>query len=97
MLNKGRNLVQELKEAGIDKLSVSLNTHNKETYNQICRPVFEGAYENILDFIKKSNSIGLEIEVTAVTVSEVDVSKVKEIAEKIGAKFKVRQYIPFFW
>jgi cyclic pyranopterin phosphate synthase len=96
-LNKGRNVVRELKEAGVDKVSVSLNAHDKETYNQICKPVFEDVYENVLDFIKKAKEEGIETEVTAVTIPEVEISKVKELAERMGVKFTVRHYIPFFW
>ena len=36
LLNKGRDVVRELKEAGVDKVKVSLNAHNKKIYNQIC-------------------------------------------------------------
>ncbi len=97
LLNKGRDVVRELKEAGVDKVSVSLNAHNKETYNQICKPVFEDAYENVLEFIKKAKEEGIETEATAVTIPEVEITKVKELAERIGVKFTVRQYIPFFW
>ena len=97
LLNKGRNVVRELKEAGVDKVSVSLNAHDKATYNQICKPVFEDAYENVLEFIKKAKEEGLETEATAVTIPEVDLAKVKELAERIGVKFSVREYIPFFW
>ena len=32
MLNKGVDVVQKLKTAGVDKVSVSLNAHDKETY-----------------------------------------------------------------
>lgn len=87
----------ELKEAGVDKVSVSLNAHNKETYNQICKPVFEDAYENVLEFIKKAKEEGIETEATAVTIPEVEIIKVKELAEIMGVKFTVRQYIPCFW
>jgi cyclic pyranopterin phosphate synthase len=97
LLNKGRDVVRELKEAGVDKVSVSLNAHDKATYNQVCKPVFEDAYENVLEFIKKAKEEGLETEVTAVTIPEVDLAKVKELAERIGVKFSVREYIPFFW
>jgi cyclic pyranopterin phosphate synthase len=97
LLNKGRDVVRELKEAGVDKVSVSLNAHDKETYNQICKPVFEDVYENVLDFIKKAKEEGIETEVTAVTIPEVEISKVKELAERMGVKFTVRHYIPFFW
>ena len=97
LLNKGRDAVRELKDAGVDKLTVSLNAPNKETYNEICKPTFENAYENVLEFIKKAKEAGLETEATAVTVSEIEVSRVKKVAEKIGVKFLVREYIPFFW
>ncbi|PVX26441.1 MAG: metallo cofactor biosynthesis protein [Candidatus Bathyarchaeum sp.] len=97
LLNKGRNVVQELKDAGVDKISVSLNAPDKETYNQICKPIFEDAYENVIEFIKKANKEGLQIEATAVTIPEVEITKVKELAERIGVKFAVREYIPFFW
>ncbi|MQY62630.1 radical SAM protein, partial [archaeon] len=89
--------VRELKEAGVDKVSVSLNAHDKETYNQICKPVFEDAYENVLEFIKNAKEEGLETEATAVRIPEVDLAKVKELAERIGIKFAVREYIPCFW
>jgi cyclic pyranopterin phosphate synthase len=97
LLNKGRDVVRELKEAGVDKVSISLNAHNKETYNQICNPVFEDAFETVLEFIKRAKEEGMEIEATAVTIPEVEITKVKELAERMGVKFAVRQHIPFFW
>jgi len=97
LLNNGRDVVRELKDAGVDKVSISLNAHNKETYNEICKPTFENAYENVLDFIKRAKEVGLETEATAVTVSEIEVSRVKEVAEKMGVKFLSREYISFFW
>jgi len=97
LLNKGRDVVRELKEAGVDKVSVSLNAHDKDTYNQICKPAFEDAYENILDFIKKAKEEGLETEATAIRIPEVDLTKIKELAERIGIKFSVREYISCFW
>ena len=97
LLNKGRDVVWELKEAGVDKVSVSLNAHDKAIYNEICKPVFDDAYENVLEFIKRSKDAGLETEATAVTIPEVDLVKVKALAERMGVKFSVREYIPCFW
>ena len=97
LLNKGRDVVRELKNAGVDKVNVSLNAYDKATYNQICKPVFEDAYENVLEFIKKAKEEGLETEATAVTIPEVDLAKVKELAERLGVKFTVREYVPCFW
>ncbi len=95
--NKGRDVVGELKDAGVDKVSVSLNAHNKEAYNEICKPAFKDAYENVLDFIRRAKEAGLETEATAVTIPEIEISRVKKVTEKMGVKFSVREYIPFFW
>ena len=97
LLNKGRDVVRELNEAGVDKVSVSLNAHNKETYNQICKPEFKDAYEYVLEFIKKAKEEGLETEATAVTIPEIEITKVKEVAENMEVKFSAREYIPCFW
>jgi len=97
LLNKGIDVAHELKNAGVDKVNVSLNAHDQETYNQICKPSFKDCYENILKFIKRAKEVGLEIEVTAVTIPEVQITKVKELAESLGVKFAVREYISFVW
>ena len=96
-MNKDRNVVHELKEAGIDRVRVSLNAHNKTQYNQICKPIFEDAFENILEFIKKANEVGIVTEVTVVRIPELDLESVKELVEKNGVKLRIREYYPFFW
>jgi TatD family-associated radical SAM protein len=96
LLNNGKDVVKELKKTGVDKVSVSLNAHDKATYNQVCKPGFENAFENVLEFIEKAKE-GLETEITAVAIPEVDISKVREIAKRIGVAFRVREYIPCFW
>jgi len=96
LLNKGRKVAKELKEAGVDKISVSLNTHEKATYNQICKPEFENAFEEVLEFIEKARE-NFDTEITAVTIPEANIPKVMEIAERMGVRFRVRQHIPCFW
>ncbi len=96
LLNKERAVVKELKETGVDKISVSLNAHDKNTYNQICRPNLEDAYESILEFIEKSSK-EFDLEITAVTVPEVDLSRMQEIAKEMRVKFRMRRLIPCFW
>ncbi|MEM1540156.1 MAG: TatD family nuclease-associated radical SAM protein [Candidatus Bathyarchaeia archaeon] len=96
LLNKGRKVVEELKTAGIDKVSVSLNAHDEETYNQVCRPTFKNAFKSIIEFIEKAKE-PLELEITAVRIPEVDIQKVEEIAKQLGIKFRVREYIQPFW
>ena len=96
MLNAGRDVAAELKAAGVDKVSVSLNAGDEETYNEICKPVFAGAYTAVLAFIEKAKR-ALEVEVTAVTTPEVDLHKVEALAKQMGVKFRLRQCVPCFW
>jgi molybdenum cofactor biosynthesis enzyme MoaA len=75
---------------------VSLNTHDNETYIQVCKLLFDKAFEKVLKLIEKADG-EFDTEVTTVIISEVDIQKVKEIAEKMGVKFRIKQYIPCFW
>lgn len=96
LLNPNRDVALELKNAGVDTVSVSLNTADKETYTEICRPTLPNAYEAVLDFICKAKSI-LHVEVSAVRLPEVDIPKVSALAQDLGVSFKVREYIPCFF
>ncbi len=96
VLNSGRDVAAELKAADVDKVSVSLNAGDRETYMEICKPTFADAYEAVIDFIRKAKSV-LEVEVTAVRMPEVDIAKAKAVADGLGVKFRVREYIPCFY
>ena len=72
-------LWEELKAADVDKISVSLNAHNKETHKQVRRPVFNDAYESVQIFIEHAKE-DFDTEVTAVAIPEVDVQRVGKIA-----------------
>lgn len=97
LLNPGRNVVDELREAGLNAVSVSLNAHNKEVYRQICKPSLKKAYESALNFIRRAREKNLEVEITCVRVPEIDVSKIRELAACLGVKFRVREYVPCFY
>ncbi|RLI45044.1 metallo cofactor biosynthesis protein [Candidatus Bathyarchaeota archaeon] len=96
LLNPRRDVIKELKDAGVDKISVSLNAHDEATYIEVCKPQFEKAFENVLKFIEKAGR-EFDTEITTITIPEVDIQKVRKIAEKMGVKFRIRQYIPCFW
>ncbi|MFB3888621.1 MAG: TatD family nuclease-associated radical SAM protein [Candidatus Bathyarchaeia archaeon] len=95
-LNKGKDVARELKAAGVSRVSVSLNGHDAETYEENCRPTFSGAFEAVLDFIQKAKS-EMEVEVSAVRMPEVSIEKVKAVADSLGVPFRIREYIPCFW
>ncbi|MCW4018115.1 MAG: TatD family nuclease-associated radical SAM protein [Candidatus Bathyarchaeota archaeon] len=96
-LNKGRNVAEELKAAGVRSTSVSLNGENEKTYNEHCRPNISGAYQATLEFIRKAKAAGLEVEVSAVRIPEADMPKIRAIVDELGVPFRVRDYIPCFW
>ena len=97
LLNGERDVVVELRKADVDRVSVSLNAQDEATYNEVCRPKFEGAFDGVLEFVDKAREAGLEVEITVVTIPEVDVSRVREMAERMGVGFRVREYIPCIW
>jgi cyclic pyranopterin phosphate synthase len=96
-LNKGRDVAQELRAAGVSKVSVSLNGHDEASYAENCRPEFDDGFAAVLEFIKKAKMAGLAVEVSAVRMPEVDVEKVGAVAESLGVPLRVRDYIPCFW
>ena len=96
LINPNRNIIKELKEAGVDKISVSLNAHDKETYDQICKPAFNNAFKSVLDFVKKAKDV-FRVEITAVALPEVNLSKIEELAKKLNVQFRRREYIQVFW
>jgi TatD family-associated radical SAM protein len=96
VLNKGRDVAKELKAAGVGSASVSLNGHDEQTYAENCRPSFGGAFEAVVDFVKRAKH-EFPVEVTAVRMPEVDIAKVKAVAEELGVPFRTRDYVPCFW
>jgi len=96
LFNKSRNVIGELKKAGVDKMSVSLNAHNQQIYDQICKPKLENAYASVLDFIKAAKA-EFDTEATAVRIPEADLREIERIASDLGVKFRKREYVPCFW
>jgi TatD family-associated radical SAM protein len=96
LLNPDRDVVAELKAAGVDRVSVSLNAGNEETYAEICKPSSPNAYEAVLDFIRKAKLV-LEVKVTAVRLPEIDLTEVQSVADSLDVQFKVREYISCFY
>lgn len=91
-----RDIVPELKGL-IDTISVSLNAESADEYNELSQPVFEGAYEEVKKFIKSCSDNGFE---TIASVVEgykgrhLNLEKCEKIASDLGAKFRVREWIP---
>ena len=90
-----RDIVPELKGL-IDTISVSLNGESSSEYDELSKPVFEGAYDEVKRFIKSCSDNGFE---TVASVVEgykgrhLNLNKCEQIATDLGAKFRVREWI----
>jgi len=96
LLNPKREVIKEMRIAGVTKISVSLNAAEKEIYERICRPKFKKAFEEAVNFIEKAKKF-FRVEVTAVKIPELDVEKFKKFAGSLGVSVRLREYIqPFY-
>ena len=91
-----RNVVPELKGL-VDEFSVSLNGATKEEYDEYSRPKFDEAYDEMKKFIKACSDEGISVVASVVDGYKgrhLDLEKCEKIASDLGAKFRVREWIP---
>jgi TatD DNase family protein len=93
-----RNIVPELVEL-IDKISISLNAENAELYQELSKSNYkaETVYQGVKDFISECVKAGMDTTATIVTGFgdyKVDVGECKKITENLGAKFRIREWLP---
>ncbi len=91
-----RNLVPELKGL-VDEFSVSLNGENKEQYDEYSHPKFDEAYDEMKKFVKACADENISV-VTSVVEGykgkHLNLEKCEQISKNLGAKFRVREWIP---
>lgn len=92
LLYPERNVAKELACSGMKKVSISLNAHNEETYNQLCRPKFKNAYPMMLEFAREITKAGVGLRFTIMDLPIVDTEKCRKIARQYGADFMVRRF-----
>lgn len=80
----------------IDVVSISLNASSAKEYQRICRSSFgEQAYSHMLKFTESCVAHGIETVMSVVDIiGEEEVEKCRKIAQKIGARLRIRKYIP---
>lgn len=91
-----RNLVPELKGL-VDEFSVSLNGATKDEYDEYSQPKFDEAYEEMKKFIKACSDENIPVVASVVEGYKgrhLDLEKCEKIANELGAKFRVREWIP---
>lgn len=91
-----RNVVPELNGL-IDEFSVSLNGATKEEYDELSQPKFDEVYDEMKKFIKACSDEGISVVASVVEGYKgrhLDLEKCEQIAKDLGAKFRVREWIP---
>jgi len=93
-LVNGRDISGELAK-NIDEISISLNSPDEKEWQKIVRPHIQYAkqgYAAMLDFVRacapKMNTI-----VSIVDKQNIDIEKTKKLAQSLGAKLRIREFI----
>ena len=81
-----------LKDA-IDTVSISLNAKNKEEYDALCRPVFENAFEALLEFARLAGKYAKVVLTIVDILPKEDQEACRQISESVGAELRIRSYI----
>jgi TatD DNase family protein len=87
-----RNILPEL-SGMVDAISVSLNAADPETYQRLCNTPFGAAgFQGVCEFLREAKQHIPQVTASAVALPELDVSKVRELAQKLGVDFREREY-----
>ncbi len=84
-----RNVLPEL-EGLVDEYSVSLDAQDADTYDRLCSPTFDGAYDAVVKFIRDA-ARDTVVKATVVSAEGVDIDRCQEIAEELGATLRIRK------
>ncbi len=93
-LINGTNIVPLL-VGKIDHASVSLNEYDAAKYDKVSRSIYgEQAFDAMIEFSKECIKAGIDVLLTVVDVIDnEDIIKCRNLAEELGARFRVRSYI----
>lgn len=77
----------------MDKISVSLNAQDAQTYLEICKPDYgENAHKAMIEFIRGCRSHGIRTVATVVDVPEVDLEACRLLAAELDTELRIRKY-----
>ena len=86
----GRPVAGEL-EGLVDEYSISLDAQDSETYERICSPTIEGAFDEVLSFIRDARAHAPVVKVTVVDLEGVDIPACEALARELGVEMRVRK------
>ena len=88
-----RDILPEM-AAVVDRFSVSLNAPDGKRYDELVRPPYENAFEEVLRFGTAVRELGREVVFSVVSIlSEEEIERCRALAADCGIPLKVRSYI----
>lgn len=91
----GRDITSDL-AAVLDSVSISINSPEEEQWLKIVRPLpryREKGYKSVLEFVKLLAQKMDNVVVSIVDKQGIDAGKTKALAESLGAKFRLREFL----
>jgi TatD DNase family protein len=89
----GRNVVPELVGL-VDEFSMSLNAPTREQYEKLVRSDWpEESFDSALQFAREAVRHGFIVTLSVVRLPNLDVEACRQIAERVGARFRVREFV----
>ena len=91
----GRDITGDLAKV-LDSVSISIKSPEQEQWLKIVRPLpqyRENGYKSVLEFIKLLAQKMDNVVVSIVDKQGIDAAKTKALAESLGAKFRLREFI----
>ena len=92
LIHPHRDIPEELAEAGLDRIQISLNAQDPDTYLRLCQPTFgRMTFDSILEFAEKCKPL-MRVELSAVDIPGIDIEACRGIADRMGVEFRVRVF-----
>lgn len=88
LLYPERDIAKELKEAGLDIVSISFNATNTLDYNRLHNPFRDDAFDYVIRFAKDCNNIGIDTYISFIEFDDFDLDNVLSFARSLGFKDK---------
>ncbi len=92
-LREGRDVVPELRAAGVDALSVSINAPDAATYVKLCPNVHgERAWSAACDFISRAARAFPDVAASCIAMPGLSRDACEALVQSMGARFRWRPY-----
>ncbi|TFH10429.1 MAG: radical SAM protein [Candidatus Thorarchaeota archaeon] len=92
LIHHNRDIATELAEAGLDRIQISLNAPDPDTYLRLCQPSFgRMAFDSMLEFTERCKPL-MRVELSAVDIPGVDMDACRSIANRLNVEFRERVF-----